>query len=62
MHCYICDTFMEDPKFDRNGKTLPCTNCQTEIDEALAGYGDDFDVMVDWSFMLEEEDDGDVNA
>lgn len=47
---------MEDPKFDRNGKTLPCTNCQTEIDEALAGYGEDFDLSVEGYFEVDPDE------
>lgn len=52
MHCYICDTFLEDPKFDSDGKTLPCSHCQAEIDDAISGYGDDY--VID--FDLDEDD------
>lgn len=56
MRCYICDTYIEDPKIDpRDGKVMPCNDCLSEIDEALSDF-DGEDLMVDWGFMLDDND------
>lgn len=56
MRCYICDTPLEDPKFDRrDGKVRPCSSCEDVIDDALADFEVE-DVEVQLELPFDEED------
>lgn len=48
MRCYICDTYLPDPEFDDNHKSLPCPECSGIIYDAV--YDDE-----EFSFEDEEE-------
>ena len=55
MRCYICNTPLDDPKFDHENKTLPCGSCQAVIDDTIAGYGyEDYEDFEELLMEIEE--------
>lgn len=49
MRCYICNRHLEDPEFDNEYKTLPCPDCDSAVNEALADFEEE-------EFDTDEED------